>query len=226
MSAPAFILEAETAYSATTPKTTAAFNILQKDVLVTYGLSGDDGTAIAISNSGLALAWVQQQLVFVVDFGWTAIWTHEVTQSRAAVTTTLTSSGGAAVYGGDALLFRGSDGIGASSKTNNASGAPSLSLTTTVANSAIVVGIVDWSALDGAGRTWRTGAGAFTETTYSTTVGQMTCYGGYHADAGPIGTYTVGLTAPGAQKYAIVACEVRSSVPGTALMPRRMRMRG
>lgn len=224
MSASAFILEAETAYSTTTPKATAAFNILQQDVLVAYGLSANNTTPVAISNSGIALAWTQQQVIAVASFGWTGIWTHVVTQSRAAVTIT-PSSTGVETWGLDLLIFRDSGGVGASSQTNNASGAPTLNLTTTAANSTIVVASTDWSAVDGASRIWRANAGPLTETTYFTNIAAYTAYGGYHADAGPIGTYAVGLTAPTPQKYATVAVEVKGLVPGSTLIPRIMRMR-
>jgi hypothetical protein len=99
-----------------------------------------------------------------------------------------------------------------------------LNLTTTAANSTIVVANADFTAGTGA-RTWRTGAGALTETTFATVAAAYTVYGGYHADAGPIGTYAVGLTAP-SQTYSIAAVEIKSSVPGSALIPRAMRLRG
>ena len=118
-------------------------------------------------------------------------------------------------FGLNVLTFRSSDGVGASSKDNVASGAPTLNLTTTQANSAIVVANGDWSATDGASRTWRTNAGALTEKTYDFQSAQFTVYGGYHADAGAIATYAVGLSAPGAQKYSIAAVEVKGAASDT-----------
>lgn len=223
MTAPAFVLEAETAtYAATTPKTTAAFNILSLDVLVTYAMV-ESNSALTISNSGTALAWTQQQLVAVAGFCWVSIWTHVVSQSRAAVTVSL-ASGGAGNFGGDLLLFRGSDGVGASSKANAAGAAPTLNLTTTTPNSAILVANADFTAGTGS-RTWRTGAGALTETTFANVAAAYTAYGGYHADAGSIGTYAVGLTAP-SQTYSIAAVEIKSTNLAIINVPVRQRLRG
>ena len=104
---------------------------------------------------------------------------------------------GGAFFGGTVLTFRGASGIGASAKANvDLLTAASLNITTTQANIAIVVVNGDRRAVDGTSRAWLTGAGAFTEQTYFHDAGQYTVYGGYHADAGPIGTYTVGLSAP------------------------------
>jgi hypothetical protein len=224
MSAAQFILEAETAYVVTTPQVTAAFNVLQGDALVVYGVAADSATTIAISNNGAALVWTTTQAVLAGSFCPIYIWTTVSSASRAGLTVTLTAVGGNA-FGGDLLLFRNSSGIGASSQTTNASGAPTLNLTMTTANSVIVVANGDWAAVDGVARVWRTGAGALSETSYFRTAGSFTVYGGYHADAGPINTYAVGLSAPGAQKYAIAAVEVKSLTPGIVLVPRRLRLR-
>lgn len=222
MSAPAFILEAETAFNtATTPKVTAAFNVLQGDVLVAYSITDFNGTTVAISNSGVALAWVLKESVVVTNFCWVGLWTHVVEQSRATVTVTFTATGGG-FFGGNVLLIRGSAGVGASSQTNG-SGAPSLNLATTRADSLIVVANGDFSASSGA-RTWRAGAGALTETTYDTNA-NMTAYGGYHASAGAAGTYVVGLTLPTPQTFSIVAVEVFGLEPPITLRPWRMRYR-
>lgn len=223
MSAPAFILEAETVYNtATTPKTTAAFNVLQKDVLVAYAMTDSEATTVNISNSGAALAWTLQQAVLVTGFSWLGLWTHVVEQSRAAVTVSFAGVGGG-FFGGDVLVVRGSDGVGASSKANG-SGAPTLNITTTRANSLVVVPNVDFAVGAGA-RTWRTGAGALTETTFANAT-NMTVYGGYHADAGPAGTYAVGLSAPTGQTYSIAAVEVFGQVPPVVTRFYRMRFRG
>lgn len=223
MSAPAFILEAETVYNtATTPKVTAAFNILQGDVIVAYVMTDSDSTTGTIANSGTALAWTLVQSVTVVGTSWVGVWTHVVSQSRAAVTVSFGAVGGG-FFGGNVLLFRGSDGIGASSKTNG-SGAPTLNLTTTRANSAIVVPNVDFAVGSGA-RTWRANAGALTEVTYSVAT-NMTVYGGYHADAGPVGTYAVGLSLPVGQTYSIIAVEVFGQTPQAKHRFLPLRMRG
>jgi hypothetical protein len=90
--------------------------------------------------------------------------------------------------------------------------APSLSITTTNANSAIAMVVSDFNAISGASRAYRTGAGAFSETQYVTST-FFTYYNGYHADAGTAAAKTVGLTAPTGQAPTMVAIEV---APGPA----------
>lgn len=207
---PSFIQEAETVWNTTTsPKTTAAFSVQTGDVLVAFGITGDQSASLAVS--GGSLTWTQAQFVNIASFCWTSIWTATATSS-ASITATFTRSGNTASwFGGNVLTFRGSDGVGASNKTNGA-GAPSLALTTTQNNSAVVVANSDWNALATA-RTWRTTAGALTEQTYFAG-SQYTVYGGFHADVSTAGSKTVGLSAPTGQAYAILAVEVKGAAGG------------
>ena len=103
--------------------------------------------------------------------------------------------------------------------TDDGSGAPTLNLTTTQANSAIVVANVDWTAVDGASRVWRTNAGMFKSRPIQFVSPNYTVYGGYHADAGALGTYAVGLSAPSTQRYVIGAVEVKGSTRTTLSKP-------
>lgn len=207
--APAFVGEHEvSSWSTTTStKSTSSFSVQTGDVLVAYGLSEDSG--ITESVSGGSLTWTQRQADLTANYGAAYVWTATAT-SNTTITVTFTRTAGSNRYGGNVLQFRGSSGIGASAATHN-SGAPSLALTTTEAHSAIVVASVDWNAVDGSARTWRTGAGSLTEQTYFYVSGQYTGYGGYHADAGSAGAKTVGLSAPSGQKYATVAIEVKGT---------------
>jgi hypothetical protein len=202
---PTLISENEVSSWTTTPgsKSTASFAVQAGDVLVAYGMTENSPNGLSIS--GGSLTWTQQQLVNVSNYGRAYAWTATASSSTS-ITVTFTRSG-SGQYGGDVLVYRGSGGIGASAKANT-TGAPSLSLTTTQAGSAIVVAAVDWNAVDGSSRAWRTGGGSLTETTYATDPLHGTYYGGYHADAGAAGAKTVGLTAPTGQQYSIVAVEV------------------
>jgi|GEM_PF-6503273 hypothetical protein len=210
ITSPTFIQKAETAWgTATSPKTTASFNVQAGDVLVAFAETEDASTTVAISDSTTtSTAWVNQQTVNVASYDWAGVWTKQVTTAQA-MTVTFTASGNSAnFFGGNVLTFRGSIGVGASVKANVSSGAPTVNLITTQVNSAIVVADSDWSAADGTSRVWRTNAGAFSEQSYSRTAGHYTVYGGYHPNAGAVGTYALGLTAP-SQKYSIIAVEVK-----------------
>lgn len=206
MPAPTFIGESETVWNTTTSPKTAVISVQAGDILVAIGATGDQSSSLAVS--GGSLTWTLQQSVNVASFCWTGVWTATAT-STTSVTVSFTRSGNTASWiGGNVLLFRASGGVGASNKTN-AAGAPSLSLTTTQANSAVVVFNTDWNAIATA-RTWRTGAGALTEQTYVTGT-QYTVYGGFHADAGAAGANTVGLSAPTGQAYGIIAVEIKGT---------------
>lgn len=225
MAAPSFIQEAETAWTddadTVASVATASFNVLAGDVLAAIGITGDN-VGVTLTIAGGSLTWTQQQAVAVNAYCWVAIWTATV-DSDKAMTVTFTRSadpGGAIFYGGNVFTFRGSDGVGASNKTNVASGAPTLNLLTTQANSVIVVANSDWTAADGASRTWRANAGAFTEKTYFRDSSQYSNYAGYHADSGAVTTYAVGLSAPTGQKYSIVAVEIKGTAGGQPAVKR------
>jgi hypothetical protein len=186
-------------------KATSSFNAQAGDVIVVYGMTEDQ--PISLSVSGGSLTWTELQRVNVSNYGRAYAWTATV-DSNKTMSVTCTRGALSGSYGCDALLFRDSAGVGASAKTNAASGSPSLSLTTVGDNSAVVVGDVDWNAASGASRAWRTTAGAFTEEAYATLTGHYTVYGGVHPDVDAAGAKTVGLTAP-SQKYSMVAVEVQ-----------------
>lgn len=229
--APTFIQEAETSWTTdadvTASVATGSFTTQTGDILVAYAVTSnyDNTLTLSISNSGTVQSWTQRQVVAVANYTWVSVWTAtaSVDQSMIVTVTRNSDPGTAILYGVNVLTFRGSDGVGASAKTNVASGAPTLDLTTTQANSAIVLVDGDWNAVDGASRTWRTNAGSLTEQTYFRDATQYVVYGGYHADVGAIGTYAVGLSAPGAQKYSIVAVEVKGTTGSVSPQPVKIR---
>jgi len=220
MTPPSFIQEAETAWNNdTSPKTTASFNVQAGDVLVAHGAIADSLAGQDISVSGGSLTWSEEQRYDEdsVSRPWIAIWTATVDadKSMSVTFTCAECDTNNTVFGGNALTFRGSSGVGASAQNDNGdgSGAPTVNITTTQANSAVIVANNDWNASDGSSRVWRTNAGAFTEQTFYVNIGvDYGVYGGYHANAGPVGTYAVGLTDPSTQRYGIVAVEVKGAM--------------
>jgi len=214
---PTLIGEYETAWSgATSPKTTTTFTAQAGDVLVASAMTED--TPVTASISGGSLTWTRRQVVNVTGYGWLSIWTATVDTTKT-MSVTFTRGGNAGNYGGNVFQFRNASGIGASAKANVASGAPTLNLTTTQTNSAVVVASVDWAALSGTSRVWRTNAGPFTEKSYANVSGAYTIYSGYHPNAGALGTYAVGLSAPSGQKYSIVAIEVKGNGVADTVAP-------
>jgi len=206
--APQLIQEIETGWNSnTSPKTTTSFNVQAGDVLVAYSANENSNGTAVLGISGGALTWALQQRVLSSNYSEAAVWTATVDADKAMTASFTNNTGG--FFGGNVLVFRNSIGVGSSVKANVSSGVPSVGITTTQDNSAVVVFNSDWNAVDGSSRVWRTNAGAFTEQTYFRDSARYTVYGGYHANVGSIGTYSVGLSAPSGQKYSIAAVEVR-----------------
>lgn len=201
------------------------FAVLAGDVLVaacmteSYNSSNSAETRGDMrSISGGSLTWTlqQQQAAGVATESVAAIYTAIVDSNKTmSCIGIINQDYGIASYGFDVYVFRGSGGIGASNKgTQGTSGssAPSVSVTTTGANSALVVCNSDWLTTDGSSRAWRTPSGttAITEEVYyQDTSLNATCtfYGGYHSDSGSTGSKTVGLTTP-SQRWSLAVVEV------------------
>jgi hypothetical protein len=223
---PTFIQEVETVWNTdTTPKTTAAFDVKQNDVLVAYSMveTFDVNTAnptISDNTSG-ALTWTPQQSISVTDYSQVFVWTTIIPADRNMTVSfsKVVIGGFVKFYGGGVITFRNSSGVGVSTKTNvdgtGGGGAPFLVIQTTQNNSAIVVVNADWVALSGASRVWRTDAYTLNETSYFNTSTRYTIYAGYHNNAIEIRNYGVGLLAPGLEKYSIVAIEIKGTSTAT-----------
>jgi hypothetical protein len=215
---PSFIQEAETAWnSVTTPKTTGSFTVVSGDILVCFAIAEDFGMTFSTpTNTGTAFTWTLQQEVAITDYARVAVWTALATTGQSMTVSVARGSGDTLDYfGANVLTIRGASAVGASSQTNVSSGAPTLNITTTQAGSLLVVANGDWNTVDGTSRTWRTvngntpTAGNGLEVTYFRDVSKYAAYGAYYPDAGAIGTYAVGLSAPSGQKYAIIAVEIK-----------------
>ena len=205
MAAPTLATYAKTLFDTTTSKSvTVAVNA--GDLLVVQGSSENELYTIA-TPTATGVTFTLRQSIVVTDYATAYVWTAPIVSS-ASLTISTSRSVTNGSWGFGVYVFSGHGGVGASSKANVASGAPSLALTTTASNSAILVLNADWNAVNGSGRVWRTGAGTFTEENYFLGAGLFTVYAGYHPDAGVAGLKTVGLSAPTGQKYSIIALEV------------------
>ena len=202
-------------YSETNTRTTPSYSPAANTILVGGGATSDSASYPITSISGGPI-WTQQYLDNTASKCAVALYT--ATAAGGAITSLLTDSAGG--YAGLAVLqFTGSDGIGAKNTAKGTSGYPSVSLTTTQDNSAVIVYNNDWNAVDGASRAWRTGAGSLTESNYFRDSAHYTVYIAYYADAGATGTKTVGLSAPSGQKYGIVALEIKGTAGSAPLLP-------
>jgi hypothetical protein len=216
---PVFIQDADTdwtaSYSPMTPQDTSTFDALNGDVLVAAGVnSNNDGTTgLSVTNNGTALTWTLRQCVTVAGYARVSLWTTILTTDRPGLIATFTPAGNDLPFGGNVMTFRYASGVGASNKTNVVAGAPSLSLTTTGANSSVIVVNSD-RVMSFGERVWRLGAGVLTDVTFIYDgAHSLSVYLGCHVDAGAAGAKTVGLTDPTNQQYSIAAVEVLEGTP-------------
>lgn len=222
---PNFAAEYEGAnWNTTTHPKTAAVDLAPGDALVVCGAAEADGLVISTPTGG---GLTYTPLETVVSTNYAAVYTWGVASvSGQTFTLSLDTNNFSLFWGFNAVRFSNSAGIGATAQAHVLSGAPSLNIDTTGDNSALVVMVADFNAGDGSSRTWRTvngitpSAGGGDELTYFRDAAAYTVYVAYYSDAGAIGTCTVGLSAPGSQKYSMAAIEVLASdAPGPGGSP-------
>jgi hypothetical protein len=217
VAAPSFIAESETAWGDSTSPETAAVTIQASDVMVLFCIVEATAVGINAPTGGTSVTWTARGSVTAGSFcrlqTYTAVPAGGQSFSVSMAETSATNNW----WGYNVFIFRGSDGVGAVPAAATGTGStPTVNITTTQANSAIVVANGDFSAVDGTTRTARTNAGAFTEQTYFRDSTHYAAYGGFHADAGSVGTYAVGWSAPAAQTWSVAAIEVKGSAGGAA----------
>ncbi len=218
MVAPLFVASYSSDYTVTSTTSNATVTTQPGDLLVVYAASEGGGYTFS-TPTGNGVTFTLQQSVSINN-QWCNAYIWSGVDSVGGNNWTLSSTwGGAACHWGiTCLVFRNSGGVGASYSYNVDSALPSLGLTTTQDNSAVVVLDADWYAVDGTSRTWLTvngitpTSGNGLETNYAYVYNIYTVYGAYYNDVGLAGADTFGLSAPPGQRYSIVALEVKGLV--------------
>lgn len=217
MAVPTFVSYTDTGWATTVTTAsvaTSSISVQSGDILVAVGATSDSAVTLAVS--GGSLTWTAAQSINVSSYCSAYIWTATASSTTSfAVTFSRTGGSTSQKYGGGVYVFRAAS-IGNSSKTNT-TGAPSLALSSSQANSAIVQINADWNAADGASRTWRTinsttpTSGSGYEKAYYRDASQYVVYSAYWPDVGSTGSKTTGLSAPSGQQYAVIALEVKGA---------------
>ena len=210
-----------TAYgTSATPQSTSSFDVQSGDLITLIAASEDAGGTIGTpSATGGSITWTLWQSYVVSSYCPIYLWIGTVGSTATGITVSMSRTAGSQNWGFAFSLWRNHGGLGSTSKSTNLSGAPSLLLPLNQDHSAVIVGSMDWTAQDGTSRTWRSVNGsAITETVYILSPGAYSAYQGYALDTGTDLTETVGLSAPGGQKYTLVAAEVLG-VPGSGTTP-------
>lgn len=209
MAAPTHVNSPVTDFDSASPKTAGlAIDVNDRLVVLT---SVEDQSGPIINVAGGSQTYTLLQSIAVSNFAEVRL--HSCTSSTAtdfSVSFTEASSSSLFWFGG-VVQYRDSDGFGNSAKSNtNNDATPSIDITTTQDNSAIVVLISDWNAGAVTPRTWLDVNGAQpTEIVVGQSAGRSSRYVARYADAGTAGVKTVGLSAPTGMKTSIVAIEVK-----------------
>jgi hypothetical protein len=203
--------------SSASPKTISV-TCADNDALVVVACS-EGGTVLTTPTGQSGFSWTSaQSIAGGGSNGEAEAWTATVGAGQGQTfTCSVTNTASGVNWGYLVYRFSSHGGIGASNKAQT-TGGPTVSLTTTAANSAVVAVNGDWAAVDGATRTWRTvnsvtpTAGNSLETLYSRNASNFTAYSAYWNDAGTAGANNYGLSAPTGQTYSLIAVEVKGTV--------------
>ena len=218
---PQLVSSLDSAWNTTTTPKTISVTVKTGDIIVVFGVI--EGQASSSSDtlavSGGSLSWSTAVKVNVASYAHVSE-QHATATSDATFNVSIAHTGNTSLwFGANATVWRGSDGVGTPQKTNVASGAPSLAVTTGVDSSAIIAYNGDFVAVDGSSRTWRTinsitpTSGNGLELSYFFNASRYTVYGAYWDNVGVAGSKTTGLSAPSGQKYSIIAMEIKGSEP-------------
>jgi hypothetical protein len=194
----------------TTPKT-ASVTVTATDWLAVLIAGRSNATTFTVSG-GTGLVWTQQTAISAnASAPSTSIYTCPPTSSQTFTISVAQSSTFA--WGFIVLQLSGVLGIGAKTSVQDVvSGSEQTSLTTTVANSAILMMLNDRGT--GAAPTYVTAsAGAFTQ---PATVSAQGNYAGIYLNAGAVGAKTIGLSSPTGTASTISAVEL-TPIPGTVV---------
>jgi hypothetical protein len=215
MAAPTFIASYTTTYNTSGASKNTNVTTQAGDVVVVYG-GGENEVGTINTPSGNSISFTLQESIIQGSSSTAYIWTG--IDSTGGSNWSLSATSPSAInWGFTCLVFRDSDGIGSSNSGRLSNSAPSISITTTQDNSAIVFFAADWDADDGSGRTWRTingitpTSGNGLERTYVFDPTKYTVYGGYYNDAGSIGTVTAGISSPTSPTPSMVVLEVKGA---------------
>lgn len=194
------------------PLTTSSFTPGVGDVIVVKGIIEDTsgpsayGTPID-TNSNTYTLWASDSSA---SHCWVGIWTAvAATASSMSVTVTPTGSGNWHSIVVEQWTSAALAGTPATNGTKTGTGAPSSSITTTTANSAVSWLNGDWAANSPAGRVYNSGSATPVEDGLHDKSGTSS-YVAYYAwqNAASATSQTVGLTAPGGQTWSLLAVEI------------------
>ena len=205
---PTFVDERESSWSNSASQTSGTLTVEAGDVLICFAGVASSGVTFATpTTSGAPLAWTLKESITISSYPAHHAWYATVDAART-LTVSLARTSGSESWGIAVHQWRGGV-VGASAKGSAASGAPSLSLTTTAASSGISYIGGDWIPATGTA-TWRTINGSAGVQDTNVTIGSK-IYGAHWGNVGAAGAKTTGMSAPSGQKWAAIAIEIKDN---------------
>jgi hypothetical protein len=205
-----FVSSAATAYNTTTATKTLSVTLAIGDILAIIGESFVSTNTLGTPTGGSLTYTLKQSIVAVSGQNNLYLWTTSASATAQTFSISITMAGVANNWGYNALRFNAINAVGASNKGNGSASAPSLSLTTTSANSIVVIGDSDFNGSLTAA-TYLTTAGTCNEAFHDTSGGGGTFWSAYYPSVGAIGAKTVGMSAP-TQTWGLVAVELTQTL--------------
>lgn len=177
-------------------------------IAVNGPLAAADGANTSVVNSSPSLSWTLQASSRGAFSGSIDIWTATFTAGGSVTVNSTWNSANAGIASGMwAMQNIETSPAGAVQGTSVKQTAPSVTMTSTKANSIIICCTDDWNAVDGSGRVYRDSA---VEDGYHFESGISTSYY-YHKVATTITSYTEGLTTPSSQSAGTCLIEMRGT---------------
>ena len=220
MAAPTFVASYSSVYDTGGNPKTVSVTTQPGDIVIVYAGS-ENGLDAFNTPTGNSISFTTEQSVHVNNtWADAAIWSGVDSTGGTNWTLSLSRTTTGQWFGLTCLVFRNSDGVGASAKINTtSSGSAALNLTTTQANSAVVTFATDWNTGSGTTRTWKTVNGVTPsngnglETSFHYDASHYIALGAYYNDVGAIGSSTYGYDTGASLKYSMVVLEVKGSTP-------------
>lgn len=206
----------------TTPKTVSVTTQVGDRVVVVSLAEAAFSGAVNTAPTGGSQTYTQVATLGTLDtharaIAWTMTSTTAATFSISAV---IPANNATMKWGVMAWVYRGSDGFGTVGAPAVNSTSNLVTLTTTGANSALVVASADYATVDGTTRTRRTvNSSTGAEELYGRDSVAYTWYGQRYDDTGVVGSVTGGYSAPVGQTTATIAVEILGSGATPASIP-------
>lgn len=206
-------------------RTTPSYSTAAGAILVGCAFS-DDSSNKSLDNISGGPAWTPRYWDNTANKCSTFLYT--ATSAGGSITSSVNSSSSSNNCMGIAVLqFTGSDGIGNANTASGTSGTPSVQLTTSQTDSAVVMLVTDWSAV--------TGTSTFPVVNGSTPVEVVDYADGanygvhiaYWPNVGASGVQrTYSMSAPSGQNWTAQVIEVKGTVGGGSSTPVMLMMKG